>query len=113
MYRRPGRLLYAEWHCVFLILTWAQTLLGIPFDLYGTFVIETRYGFNKTTPGLWLSDFFQITGNRHSAPDSLDCRCLLVDQLEPEPLVDLGLGIHGGFQPVHDVPLALSDRAAL
>lgn len=43
----------------FLILTWAQTLLGIPFDLYGTFVIETRYGFNKTTPGLWLSDFFK------------------------------------------------------
>lgn len=43
----------------FLILTWAQTALGIPFTLYGTFVIEARYGFNKTTPRLWVSDFLK------------------------------------------------------
>ncbi|MDA8428418.1 MAG: M48 family metallopeptidase [Geobacteraceae bacterium] len=41
----------------FLLLAWAQTLLGIPFDLYSTFVIEARYGFNTTTPRLWISDF--------------------------------------------------------
>jgi len=41
----------------FLLLTWVLTLLGIPFDLYNTFRIETRYGFNTTTPGLWLRDF--------------------------------------------------------
>jgi STE24 endopeptidase len=40
----------------FLLLTWFQTLLGIPFDLYGTFVIEARYGFNTTTPKLWMTD---------------------------------------------------------
>jgi STE24 endopeptidase len=40
----------------FLLLTWFQTLLGIPFDLYGTFVIEARYGFNTTTPKLWITD---------------------------------------------------------
>ena len=33
----------------FLLLTWFQTLMGVPFDLYGTFVIEARYGFNTTT----------------------------------------------------------------
>jgi len=43
----------------FLLLTWSQTLLGIPFDLYGTFVIEARYGFNTTTPLLWVSDLFR------------------------------------------------------
>ena len=43
----------------FLMLTWAQALLGIPFDLYGTFRIEARYGFNTTTPRLWLADFLK------------------------------------------------------
>lgn len=43
----------------FLLLTWFQTLSGIPFDLYGTFVIEARYGFNTTTPKLWISDLIK------------------------------------------------------
>jgi len=40
----------------YLLLTWGQTLIGIPFDLYGTFVVEARYGFNTTTPRLWCID---------------------------------------------------------
>jgi STE24 endopeptidase len=43
----------------FLLLTLTQTLLGIPFDLYGTFVIEARYGFNTTTPKLWVADLIK------------------------------------------------------
>jgi len=43
----------------FLLLTWISTLLGIPFDLYGTFRIEARYGFNTTTPRLWITDFLK------------------------------------------------------
>ncbi len=43
----------------FLLLTWGQTLLGIPFDLYRTFRIETHFGFNTTTPSLWLADLFK------------------------------------------------------
>lgn len=31
-------------------------LLELPFSLYGTFVVEQRFGFNKTTWGLWLAD---------------------------------------------------------
>ena len=31
-------------------------LLGLPLSLYQTFVIEQRFGFNKMTWGLWLSD---------------------------------------------------------
>ena len=43
----------------FLLIAWFQTLIGIPFDLYGTFVIESRYGFNTTTPRLWVVDFLK------------------------------------------------------
>lgn len=46
----------------FLLLTWVSTLLGIPFDLYGTFRIEARYGFNTTTPRLWMADFLKSQG---------------------------------------------------
>ncbi len=38
----------------------AFTLIGVgldlPFALYRTFVLEERFGFNKTTPALWLKD---------------------------------------------------------
>lgn len=43
----------------FLFLTWILTALGIPFSLYGTFCVESRYGFNTTTPGLWFTDFIK------------------------------------------------------
>jgi STE24 endopeptidase len=32
------------------------TLIDLPSDLYRTFVIEQRFGFNKTTPGLFFAD---------------------------------------------------------
>ena len=45
----------------FLILTIIQTVVEIPFSLYGTFRIENRYGFNTMTPRLWLSDLAKST----------------------------------------------------
>lgn len=45
----------------FLLLGLANTVLSVPFSLYGTFMIENRYGFNKTTPGLWLTDLIKST----------------------------------------------------
>ncbi len=41
----------------FAILAIFSHMLDIPFDLYGTFVIEERYGFNTRTIGLWFSDW--------------------------------------------------------
>jgi STE24 endopeptidase len=35
------------------------TLLDLPFSLYQTFVIEERFGFNKMTWKLWVSDFIK------------------------------------------------------
>lgn len=34
----------------------AQGLLSLPFDAYDTFVLETRFGFNATTPRLFVMD---------------------------------------------------------
>ena len=40
----------------FGILFFASDILGIPFDVYGTFVIEEKYGFNKTKPFVFVTD---------------------------------------------------------
>lgn len=45
----------------FLVLNGVQTILAIPFSIYSTFRLESRYGFNTTTPGLWLSDLAKST----------------------------------------------------
>ena len=41
------------------ILSLASGILGLPFDLYGTFVIERRYGFSTITLRLWLTDLLK------------------------------------------------------
>lgn len=45
----------------FLGLVTASTLLGLPFSLYRTFRLEKRFGFNTTTPKLWVSDLVKST----------------------------------------------------
>lgn len=40
----------------FGVLYFANDILSIPFDLYDTFVIEQKFGFNKVTPKLFLFD---------------------------------------------------------
>jgi STE24 endopeptidase len=37
------------------------SVLDLPFALYRTFVIEQRFGFNKTTLALWLQDLMKST----------------------------------------------------
>jgi STE24 endopeptidase len=50
------------------------TLVDLPSDLYRTFVIEQRFGFNKSTPGLFFADL---------------CKSLLVGALLLLPLAAL------------------------
>lgn len=40
----------------FGILSLATSIMSLPFELYETFVIEEKFGFNKTTPMLYVSD---------------------------------------------------------
>lgn len=37
----------------------ARTVIGLPFDLYKAFVIEKRFGFNRTTVGTFILDRFK------------------------------------------------------
>jgi STE24 endopeptidase len=43
----------------FLIIILATKILSLPFSLYFTFVIESRFGFNKTAPKLFVVDQFK------------------------------------------------------
>ena len=43
----------------FGILGLGMDLISIPFQIYGTFVIEERFGFNKTTPLTFVFDKFK------------------------------------------------------
>ena len=40
----------------FGIIMFASDILGMPFSVYDTFVIEEKYGFNKTTPKTFVLD---------------------------------------------------------
>lgn len=44
----------------FGILSFASYIIQLPFSVYDTFVIEEKYGFNKTTPQTFIAD--QIKG---------------------------------------------------
>jgi len=41
------------------VLLLIKYLLGLPFSIYSTFVIEERFGFNQTTPRLFLTDLIK------------------------------------------------------
>ena len=40
----------------FLLISYAETAISMPFSLYSTFKIENRYGFNTMTWRLWVTD---------------------------------------------------------
>src|SRR6185503_11829567 len=37
----------------------ARTIVALPFGVYSTFVIEERFGFNRTTPKTFVADLFK------------------------------------------------------
>ncbi len=46
----------------FGILSFANDIISLPFSIYATFVIEEKFGFNKMTPKLFVSDMFKGWG---------------------------------------------------
>ena len=40
----------------FILLSYAETIISMPFSLYSTFKIENKYGFNTMTLKLWITD---------------------------------------------------------
>lgn len=54
---------------IFYLLDSAKDLvLGIPFSLYSTFVIEQKHGFNKQTLGLFFMDVIKSVGSLPACP---------------------------------------------
>jgi STE24 endopeptidase len=43
------------------ILVFARSIISLPFSIYATFVIEERFGFNKTTPRTFILDLLKGT----------------------------------------------------
>lgn len=41
------------------LLMFSKTILSLPFSIYSTFVIEERFGFNKTTAATFIADLFK------------------------------------------------------
>jgi len=62
--------LVAGWHwgaigggvAFFLILILVKTGCDLPFELYDDFVIERKYGFNRKTTWVWVTDLLKSTG---------------------------------------------------
>jgi STE24 endopeptidase len=42
------------------ILLLGYSILSLPFQIYSTFVIEEKFGFNKTTPRIFITDMFKM-----------------------------------------------------
>ncbi|MDH5751410.1 MAG: M48 family metallopeptidase, partial [Deltaproteobacteria bacterium] len=51
--RLQGAHLFAAYLATLML---GLSVAGLPFGLYSTFVIEARFGFNRTTFGVWLLD---------------------------------------------------------
>jgi len=53
--------LHPIWNGLIFIgaLIFIRTLLSLPFSIYDTFVIEERFGFNKTTPATFIKDLIK------------------------------------------------------
>ena len=48
--------------CIYIFaLSFVSSILSLPFSYYSQFSIEERYGFNKMTPSLWITDLFKST----------------------------------------------------
>jgi STE24 endopeptidase len=44
------------------VLSFGNNLIMLPFEIYDTFVTEEKFGFNRTTPGTFISDLFKGLG---------------------------------------------------
>lgn len=54
--RSLSQSMYLRTLIFFGIIGLASTLISLPFDIYSTFVVEEKFGFNKTTTKTFISD---------------------------------------------------------
>ncbi len=116
----------------FLIPVFASSIIEIPFELYRTFVIETRFGFNNMSAGLWLRDWIKSNIVGLFLSGILVCGLLLIIHLMPDcwwllcwglfwlfifTIFVIGptmiLPLFNSFSPLEDESLLLSLKAVL
>ena len=68
----------------FGILYYANDILTIPFQLYDTFSIEARFGFNRVTPRLFVTDKLKGWGLNLLIGGGLLCLIILIYQQIPD-----------------------------
>ncbi|MBI4685066.1 MAG: M48 family metallopeptidase [Nitrospirae bacterium] len=68
----------------FLVLSYAKTILSLPFDLYSTFKIENKYGFNTMTGKVWISDFLKSLVLSTLLITIMICAALFLIQASPD-----------------------------
>ena len=69
---------------VFNMLDGAKDMvLGLPFALYGTFVVEQKHGFNKQTLGLFLMD--QLKSVSLPLRSLTPCNCCMAPESSAAP----------------------------
>ena len=81
----------------FGIIFIVNDILGILFDWYDTFVIEERFGFNKTTPKLFLLDKLKGYGMMIVLGGGLLSLIVCIYTLTPEYFWLLAWGVITGF----------------
>lgn len=83
------------------VLFLAQHLISLPLEIWDTFVIEEKFGFNQTTPGTFIAD--QVKGLLLGAIIGLPMLALLLWLFESVPMAWLW-----GWAAVTTVSLALT-----
>lgn len=66
---------------IFYLISW---IVNLPFDIYSTFVIEDRFGFNRTTPKTFVADQFKSLGMNVILLGALLSLCVWIYELTPD-----------------------------
>ena len=88
-------------------------LFELPFDLYATFRIEEKHGFNRQTLGGFFLDRLKGVAHRDRPRRADARRRALADGADGALLVALGLGRHDRLQPLRRLDLPDRPRAPL
>ena len=94
----------------FAVVGW---LVELPFDIYRTFVVETRFGFNRMNLATYLADTGKGGSGCHCHRHAAIAGRALADGGDGHTMVVVGLAILAGLQPAGDDALSDADRAAL
>ncbi len=91
----------------FLLLSYADEIVSVPFSLYTIFRIENKYGFNTMTLRLWIVGFYKISADIDYHALAGNFRGSIAYPVEPRLLVVMGMGVLFYFQHGCNVYIAV------